>query len=163
MKVINSHERTFNRPAHQVGALLDRLASKDDGLWPHASWPAMRFDRDLQIGANGGHGPIRYRIEDYQPGQSIRFRFHRPRGFNGYHEFVIHAPDEQRSRLEHRLCMQTSGMAQISWPLIFRPLHDALIEDALDNAAASLGEPAHSPSQWSIWVRILRRLLAGRA
>jgi hypothetical protein len=44
--------------------------------------------------------------------------------------------------------------------LIYRPLHDALIEDSLATAERSLGVAGVRP-QWSVWVRLLR-FLAGR-
>lgn len=39
-------------------------------------------------------------------------------------------------------------------PLVFRPLHDALIEDALDRAATSLGLDPEKP-RWSRWKWLL--------
>jgi hypothetical protein len=41
-------------------------------------------------------------------------------------------------------------------PIVFRPLHDALVEDCLDRAAQAVGE-APELRPWSLWVRILRR------
>ena len=61
MQVRNIHERRISAPVIQVGALIDTLASKNDKLWPIHKWPAMRFDKDLEIGAKGGHGPVRVR------------------------------------------------------------------------------------------------------
>lgn len=89
MKVRNVHERNLKVPSSRVGKLLDSLASPEDELRPHQNWPPMKFDRPLEVGAIGGHGPIRYTIQDYEPGQYIRFRFSRPRGFNGTHSFEI--------------------------------------------------------------------------
>jgi pimeloyl-ACP methyl ester carboxylesterase len=40
----------------------------------------------------------------------------------------------------------------------FRPLHDALIEDALDNAALALGAPL-TAAPWSAWMRLCRGAL----
>jgi hypothetical protein len=58
-----------------VGALLGRLGSVDDRLWPKDRWPAMRLDRPLQVGARSGHGLIRYRVELFEPARRVRFRF----------------------------------------------------------------------------------------
>lgn len=46
-------------------------------------------------------------------------------------------------------------MASARETLVFRPLHDTLIEDCLDNAAYALGEAPRS-RPWSLWVRTLR-------
>jgi hypothetical protein len=46
--------------------------------------------------------------------------------------------------------MQATGPARVTWPLVFGPLHDALLEDSL---ARATGE---DPPQWSWWVRFLR-------
>jgi hypothetical protein len=85
LKVLNVHERVLAAPLVEVGRLMGGLASPDDALWPRDRWPAMRFDRPLQVGAVGGHGSIRYTIEAYAPARSIRFRFTGPPGFIGYH------------------------------------------------------------------------------
>ena len=47
----------------------------------------MEFDRTLSVGARGGHGPVRYFVEEYVPGESIKFRFTAPNGFNGFHAY----------------------------------------------------------------------------
>jgi hypothetical protein len=71
MKTKNIHEREFEVSYEQVGTLVDSLASDDDRLWPIHTWPHMQFDRPLSIGAKGGHGPIGYFVEEYNPGKSI--------------------------------------------------------------------------------------------
>lgn len=163
MRVINQHERTLRCEPRQLGQLLDGLASTQDPLWPRRSWPRMRLDPSLSVGAAGGHGPIRYTVETYTPGQSVQFRFTGPKGFNGYHRLEVIAAESGQSRLRHDLQMQTHGLAIISWPLLFQPLHNALIEDALSHAEAALGLPV-TQHPWTIWVRILRWLLtAGKA
>ncbi len=118
----------------------------------------MRLDRPLQVGASGGHGPIRYRVEAYEPGRAVVFRFTRPQGFEGTHGFEVEARSTG-SRLRHVLEMEARGTACVSWPLVFRPLHDALIEDALDRAQRALGEVPARPNRWSAFVRLLRFLL----
>jgi hypothetical protein len=52
-----------------------------------------------------------------------------------------------------------SGAALLSWPLVFRPLHDAVLEDALDDAERHVTGRVERPARWSIYVRVLRRLL----
>lgn len=161
MKVRNVHERVIDVPALDLAFLLDGLASPEDALWPRHLWPAMKFDRPLQVGAVGGHGPIRYTVEAYEPGQHVRFRFTAPRGFHGTHAFSVEPVDQGRARLRHILEMRTTGPARVSWPIVFRPLHDALVEDALDMAERRMGATPR-PRGWSPWVRVLRGVLARR-
>ena len=92
----------------------------------------------------------------------MRFRFTGPRGFDGYHEYQLIAA-QSGCVLRHTLRMRAHGPALISWPLVFRPLHDALIEDSLAQAQAALGERPQV-RRWSMWVRLLRWLMShGRA
>ncbi len=160
--VMNVHERTLATSQDQLAALMASLASNEDRLWSRQWWPAMRFDRPLGVGAVGGHGPIRYTVESYTPGESIVFRFIAPRGFHGTHAYFIEPLDQTRTRLRHVLAMRTTGPALLSWPLVFRPLHDALIEDSLDVAEASLGLRPLAERRWSWRVRLLRRVLGAR-
>lgn len=158
MMVRNIHERALQAPLDQVGRLLDGLACEDDRLWPRDRWPPMRLDRPLAVGAKGGHGPIRYTVEDYAPGTSVQFRFTAPRGFHGTHSFTLEPLNSGAVRLRHALMMQTEGRARLTWPLVFRPLHDALVEDAFDRAERSLGLPSRERG-WSLTVRVLRWIL----
>jgi hypothetical protein len=159
VRVLNIHERELPSSLVRAGGLIDSLASSADTLWPSQSWPRMKFDGALSIGAVGGHGPIRYSVEDYKPGQSIRFRFTGPSGFDGYHGFELLAAGGPGCGLRHTLQIRTHGVAMLSWPIVFRPLHDALIEDSLAQAEASLGR-APNVHKWSTWVKILRYLLS---
>jgi hypothetical protein len=159
MKVINVHERELNNSPAGVGFLIDSLASDNDLLWPRQAWPRMNLDRPLSVGATGGHGPIRYLVEAYTPGGSIRFRFIAPKGFDGFHCYEV-IPAGDKTILRHTLEMQVHGAAVVTWPVVFRPMHDALIEDSLASAEALLGfPPAIRP--WSPWVRLLRWILSG--
>jgi hypothetical protein len=156
--VLNVHERRLAADPADVGVLLDSLASAGDRLWPRDRWPAMRLDRPLGPSAVGGHGPIRYAVDTYRPGRMVRFRFTAPTGFHGTHGFTVEAASGEGSVLRHELAMATTGSARLTWPLVFRPLHDALIEDALDRACAELGEAA-APQRWPLRVRLLRAVL----
>lgn len=151
MRIRNLHRCAVD-DMEAVGALLGGLGSVDDRLWPKDRWPAMRLDRPLAAGARGGHGPIRYQVELYEPHRGVRFRFEQPRGFDGFHECCLIEGDPPV--LEHRLDANMTGAARLSWPLFFRPLHNDLIEDALANAASTLG-----PRTWSPATRLLRRTL----
>lgn len=145
-------------PADAAGALLDTLASPDDRLWPHDRWPPMRLDRGLVLGAVGGHGPIGYEVVRHEPGRAAVFRFRRPTGFRGHHGFVVRETSPSTCVLQHELRITVRGTARVTWPLVFRPLHDALIEECLDTAARSLGTPPDDPHRRSPWVRALRSL-----
>ena len=160
MKVLNVHERVLATDPVRIGALIDALSSPADRLWPTHTWPRMVFDRPLGIGARGGHGPIRYFVEEYTSGQSIRFRFSGPNGFDGFHGYEIVAATGAAVLLRHALKMETRGMAWLSWPLIYRPLHDALLEDSMATAQAALGLTPRVQA-WSPWVRWLRWLVSG--
>lgn len=160
MEVLNIHLRELRATRAQVGALIDSLSSPADLLWPRRLWPRMTFDRPLAIGAVGGHGPIRYLVEAYTPGESIRFRFTGPAGFDGFHGYELREVTASTVELRHTLKMRTSGRARLTWPLVYRPLHDALVEDSFATAEASLGlKPNLRP--WSPWVRFLRRAISG--
>ena len=157
MQVHNVHEREYNADLDCVGALIDSLASSNDRLWPTEKWPPMRFDQGLSVGARRGHGPIRYFVERYVPGRSVVFRFLAPRGFEGTHGFEV---EERHGRtvLRHVLDMRTCRLALLSWPIVFRALHDALLEGSLDKAAVSIGQAVDKPDRWSPYVRVLRTL-----
>jgi hypothetical protein len=155
MRVLNVHEREIPASAAEAARLLNSLSSDDDLLWPKKMWPPMRLDRPLGVGASGGHGPVRYIVEEFSPGQSVKFRFTGPAGFSGWHRFDLLPGSERCSVLRHTLDMKARGAALLSWPLVFRPLHDALLEDSLALAQAALGAvPEVRP--WSSWVRFLR-------
>jgi hypothetical protein len=55
--------------------------------------------------------------------------------------------------------MQISGVAKLSWPLVFKPLHDALMEDSLDRAEEAITGDLERRRSWSPYVRVLRRTL----
>lgn len=158
MRVLNIHERVMPVSAERIGALIDSLASPQDALWPTHAWPRMELDRPLGVDASGGHGPVRYLVEAHSPGRSVTFRFTGPRGFDGVHCYECVRTGDGSAQLRHTLAMEAHGLAILSWPFAYRPLHDALLEDSLATAQTSLGlEPQVEP--WSLWVRWLRWLL----
>ena len=161
MRVINVHHREFTASFSEVGALLDSLSSPSDRLWPRQS-PPMHLDRPLQVGALGGHGPIKYQVEQYTPRALVIFRFTAPAGFHGTHSFsVVPLSGIQGVRVTHRLEMTTSGRATWLWLAAIRPLHNALIEDAFDRVSLELKLPC-VPRTWSAWVRMLRLAMRPR-
>ncbi|MDT0329982.1 SRPBCC family protein [Nocardiopsis lambiniae] len=157
MRVHNVHRRRLTASPAEVGALLDGLASDTDGLWPTDHWPAMRLDRPLGVGAAGGHGPVRYTVVEYTPGERVRFRFSAPRGFDGFHELTVVPEPDGGAVLGHLLRMRARGPALLTWPLLFRPFHDALLEDGLDRAERTLTGTVRTPARWGWYVRLLRR------
>lgn len=136
MRIRNVHERELPPTSLLLGTLIDGLASPCDRLWPCGDWPAMCFDRPLTVGVDDGDGPIRYSVEAYEPGRLVRFHFNAPRGLEGRHHFEVTAAR-----------------------LVFRPLHDALLEDARDRAERARNREPARPARWSRRVQLLRRLL----
>lgn len=160
--VHNLHEREIAASAGEVGMLIDSLASKNDRLWPRNAWPAMRMDGPLRVGAAGGHGPVHYFVTHYEPGQRVDFQFTSPAGFNGHHAFSAVSQKEDLTLLRHELVISLSGTALFTWPLFFRPLHDALIEESLDRAEIECGSSPGLANHRSCWTKVLRAPFSAR-
>ncbi|MGP3982182.1 DUF2867 domain-containing protein [Streptomyces sp. KR80] len=157
----NVHERTVEAPAQAVGALLDRLSSPHDPAWPAPAWPPMRFDRPLGVGADGGHGFVRYGVTAYEPGRRVRFDFNPP--MSGHHEFVIEPLGQDRCRLRHTLEAERRGAMLLGWALAVRWMHDTVLEELFDNVERCATGTVRSPVRRSPWVRLLSRLMWERA
>jgi hypothetical protein len=162
MHVLNIHQRWLPGPPERVGALLDGLAGPGDRLWPNDRWPAIRFDRPLGPGADGGHGPIRYRVASYDPGRRVSFRFTGMPGVDGGHRLEVEPAGPGAAVLRHVAEARFSGRWLVIWPLVVRPLHNALIEDLLDRAELAVTGTVAGPARWSPWVRLLRGRLRRR-
>ena len=159
MDVVDLHQRELSCTVEEAGNLIDTLSSEKDALWPWRIWPPMRLNRPLGEGAAGGHGPIGYYVEKFEPGQAVRFHFTRPRGFDGHHGYDLIKEADGCLILHYSLRMKTRGSAVITWPLVYRPLHCALIEDSMAKTQAALGmTPDVKP--WSLYVRFLRWVLS---
>ena len=63
-------------------------------------------------------------------------------------------------KIEHRIEMMVKGSGRFSWPIVFKPLHNALIEDALDNVEVYINSKIKEKRSYSNWVRILRWALS---
>jgi len=159
MNVRNVHTRIVTQPKSEVLQLFATLATKQDKIWPHEYWPAMRFKNGLMEGAEGGHGPIRYRVIHYDKMEGVaEFEFQKPKGFNGTHKLEINALDSKKMELKHTLAMKATGIGILTWTLAFRWLHDALIEDAFDKVENHFDNSAKRTA-WSPWVKFLRNVL----
>ena len=155
IRFANVHERWLSAEPAAAGSLIDTLASSEDRLWPSPAWPQMRFDKALQEGARGGHGPIRYAIEGYLPGRLVSFRFDPATGFAGRHWIEV-VPQGGGVSLRHVVEGHSHPIGWLYWAFAIRHLHDALIEDAFDRAERELTGAVRSPAPWSVWVRLLR-------
>ena len=161
MRIEDRHRRLIPCDPAAAGDLIERLSSADDVLWPRDRWPPMRLDRPLGPGASGGHSFIRYHVEEHLPGERIVFRFDGPPGLTGIHRFEItaHPPGTE---IEHAIEGGAAWWFVPAWLAVIRPLHTALIEDALDRAESFCAGEVANPNRWSAWVRILLRLMRRR-
>jgi hypothetical protein len=158
LRVINIHKRTINQSKAKIAEMFKTLATDNDMILATDKWSPMKLDNGLQAGSKGGHGPIRYLVQEYKPGESIKFKFTKPTGFNGFHKFEITETGSNKTELKHTIDMNTSGAAVLVYPIAIRWLHDAYIEDAFDKVENHF-TPVKKFSKWSIWVKLLRRLI----
>jgi hypothetical protein len=131
MKVLNVHEREL---AGDGASVLEEL----ERLWP-ARWPAL---------SNAGVGFLHHEPVEHVVGRKRTFRITRPRGL-----VAVHGWEVDGSILRHTVEGEARGAMRIGWPLVVRPIHDALHEDVLDAAEGRALPPL--PRR----VRLLRRTL----
>ena len=146
--VHNVHERALPVPAAEVGRLLDRLGATDDPLWPAPAWVPMRFDRPLAVGADGGHGPVRYHVTGYEPGRRIDLTFHPRTGLLGTHTLEVEDRGPNACVLRHRLSARPAGTMRLLWPAVVRVCHDTVIEHLLDNAERAVTGAVEHPVRY---------------
>ncbi|WP_438485001.1 DUF2867 domain-containing protein [Streptomyces sp. S186] len=158
------HTRTIQAPAEAVGALIDRLGGEPDPLFPTPVWPPLRLDRPLGVGADGGHGCVRYHVAAYEPGRRIRFAFTPdPSGDGpGYHEFTVHPLGADRCRVEHVLESRLPLARRIVWHLAVHAVHGTVVEELFDNLERAATGSLRTPVRRSPRVRLLNRLLWDR-
>lgn len=161
MKVLNVHKRIINKPKKEVSEILKTLATENDKIWPKEKWPPMKFKTGIKIGAKGGHGPIRYSVEKYNPNEIIQFRFSKPNGFNGIHKFEINELSNEKTEIKHTIDMNTVGKGTLIWIFGIHSLHNALIEDGFDKIENYFLEDQKS-TEWNFWVKFLRKQMAKR-
>jgi hypothetical protein len=159
--VHNVHTRRIGADIDRVGALIDTLAGPDDRLWPVHDWMPMRLDGPLALGIRGSHGPARYRVVGYQPGRWVRFAMLGPGFLRGFHEFSVHpSGDSGATELHHTLALKLGVLGWPIYPLVFKPLHDTVIEQALDSAELAVhGSLARPAARTGRWFRVLRALM----
>lgn len=168
--ITNRHERRLAAPAETVAPSLDSLGGPDGRLWPRRAWPPITIDRPLRVGVHGGHGPIRYQLTAYEPGRMLHFTFRPSLNLDprGHHRFEIRSAADSECVLRHELALVSPSPAVAAlWHLVIAPLHDALIEDLLDNATAAANvasdpQPEHRHRRhshrtpWSLRARLTR-------
>jgi hypothetical protein len=157
--VQNIQRRVIEAPAEQVGALMGQLSSPQDQLWPVPAWSPLRLDAGLTVGSSGGHGRIRYALSEFEPGRRIRFAFAPELGIIGHHEFRVVPLDPARCEVVHEITGRVGGAMLLLWPLAIRWLHEALLQDLLDNLQRAATGSLPRPARWSPVVRVLRAVL----
>lgn len=160
--VHNVHERALPVPAAEAGRLLDRVGAADDPLWP-AGWAPMRFDRPLAVGADGGHGSIRYHVTGYQPGRRVELTFHPVTGLIGTHTLEIEERGPHACVVRHRLDARPVGRMRLLWPAIVRVCHDTVLEHLLDNAEHAVTGAVATPVRYPWRARVAVALERPRA
>jgi len=158
VKVLNIHSREINQPKRKVLELFSTLATEDDKVWPVEKWPPMRFKNGLKEGSEGGHGSIKYKVVKYDPTELVEFKFQSPKGFNGTHKFEVIEQNDNKTEFKHTIEMKTHGIGTLSWVLVIRWLHDALLEDALDKVENQFTDVTKR-TEWNSWVNILRKIM----
>ena len=157
--ILNVHSRNLRANINNVAALVHRLSSENDVLWPKDRWPAMKFSSGLKEGSSGGHGFVRYSVASADRHRVV-FRFDDRIGLRGTHSFELEESPNGGCILRHVLKGESLGSMRILWPLVVRPLHDALVEDGLDNAVRELDDERVEKRRLSLRVRLLRRGLS---
>ena len=159
MRINNIHYRDYTLSTQTLATLLDSLSSPDDLLWPYEKWLPMVLDQGLQQKSKGGHGPIGYCVEEYQYGSHVIFNFTAPKEFVGIHRFDLISIQEGLTRLQHTISMEVNLKGLLSWFLVVKWLHDALLEDCLDKVYNQHHNDNVCRTPHTLWVKILRRLL----
>lgn len=158
MVVRNVHERLVPVPVEVLGPFLDRIGGPDDELWPSPEWEPMVLDRPVSVGADGGHGLIRYRVTAHEPGRRVEFAFRPGLGVQGTHVLSLEPAGPSGTLVRHVAEGRLGGWMRVLWPVVVRWLHDAVLEDLLDRAEMAAGTGPARRARWSPWVRLLRRL-----
>jgi hypothetical protein len=164
--ISNLHAREIAAPAVAVGEILATLGSADDRLWATNIWltTPVVFDRPLGVGADGGHGSIRYSVVEYEYGRRIVFAFSPHGGLSGTHGFELEALGPDRCRLTHFLEAETSRWMRPIMPILIG-YHDAMVETAFDRAELEATDSLKRRTHLPRWLRIANgtEIALGRA
>ncbi|WP_053617958.1 SRPBCC domain-containing protein [Nocardiopsis sp. NRRL B-16309] len=138
----NVHERTVPGSPEQVWALLARLGSDDDPVWPKASGIAFRLPEGLRPGAPVLHGPMRYTVNEVEPGRRLSFNAPASRRsplHRATHGFDL-TPAGDGTRVRHSF---TGGglRLRLMWALFLGRKHDTVLEEILDRLTRLTARP----------------------
>lgn len=136
----NRHERITPGKGERSEDLLNGLSGSGDRVWPSQWWTPIRLDRGLQLGSEGGHGSVTYRVTELLPGRSVTFTFASGFPLHGSHRLWFEALDDGRVRWVHDLdFVAARSHRERLFQAFVIPLHDGLLEDLLDNAEREQG------------------------
>jgi Protein of unknown function (DUF3995) len=165
-EIHNVHAREIAAPVEVVGEILDTLGSSGDRVWASDIWMAepVVFDRPLGVGADGGHGSIRYSVVEYQPGRRVVFRFSPGGELSGSHGFEVEPVGPDHSRISHFLDAQISPWRRPLVPILIG-WHDAMVETAFDRVELEATGSLQRRTRIPRWLRIANRteIAIGRA
>lgn len=119
------------------------------------SWGSSEADES----AERPSAPDQIRDRALRTRRGDRVQVHLAPGFHGTHGYSATPRADGGTLLVHEIDMRISGVARLSWPLVFRPLHDALMEGSLDLAEEACTPGFGRRASWSPYVKLLRRAL----
>ncbi len=161
MLIVNIHERLLPCHINSAAFLIDNFAKKNSSLWPSNLWPRESFDSPLQVGAKGAHGGTQYVVDSYKPGRHVKFKFIKPKGYLGFHQFELIESGESNTLIRHRVEFKAKLIGYLLWNHLIKWVHNALIEDAFDCAEIAIQSPPKVPHKWPKRVHFFRHLLGG--
>jgi Polyketide cyclase / dehydrase and lipid transport len=155
-EIQNVHAREIAAPVEVVGEILDTLGSSGDRVWASDIWVAepVVFDRPLGVGADGGHGSLRYSVIEYEPGRRIVFEFSPHGALSGTHRFELEPLGSERCRLTHLLETETPRWMRPLVPFLIG-WHDAMVETAFDRAELEATGSLQRRTRIPRWLRIV--------
>jgi hypothetical protein len=154
-RIHNVHAREIAAPVEVVGEILDTLGSSGDRVWASDIWVAepVVFERPLGVGADGGHGSLRYSVIEYEPGRRIVFEFSPDGALSGTHRFELEPLGAGRCRLTHVLETETARWMRPLVPILIG-WHDAMVETAFDRAELEATGSLQRRTRIPRWLRI---------
>jgi Protein of unknown function (DUF3995) len=165
-KLHNVHVREIEAPVSVVGEILDTLGGPGDRVWANDIWVAepVVFDRRLGVGADGGHGSIRYTVVEYEPGRRVVFRFSPDGGLSGTHGFELEPVRPEMTRITHFLDAETPRRMRPVLPILIG-WHDAMVETAFDRVELEATGSLRCRARIPRWLRIVNgtEIAIGRA